>query len=339
LTLALLIFLLTACASDRNEAPTQTVASSQEEISQRVSCVIHEEVCAETVQPRALAEGSKRFVCSACGAERVETIPATGRISVLAIGNSFTQDSMEFLWQICHDAGVESVKLGYLFLGGSSLQNDVLNIRSNADIYTYSKNTSGEWSVRQSGIVDALEDDDWEIVVLRNYGSALFTESGKWKYLDELVDFLREKEPQARLYWHATWAYEQSHINENYGNLVKDQAEMYRGMINVLNSQILARGYFEEIIPCVTVIQNLRTSYLVNQLTRDGYHLSYDIGRYAAALTWFCVLSGASPEAVDWVPSLNRGLGAHFPAIREAVAAALRDPFSVTQSSYPTNEY
>lgn len=336
LALAVAVVTLASCKADAKTEADQTIAASNKSDA-TIPCEAHRELCVEAIPPRALSEGSRRYACSACGTERLEVIPATGQISVLAIGNSFTQDSMEFLWQICHDAGVKSVKLGYLFLGGSSLQNDVVNIRSNADIYTYSKTTTGEWSVRQSSISGALA-DDWEIVVLRNYGSSLFTESSKWKYLDELVDYIRDRKPQARLYWHATWAYEQAHIDENYADLVKDQREMYLGMIEVLEGQILGRGCFETIIPCVSAIQNLRTSYLADQLTRDGYHLSYDIGRYTAALTWFCVLSGAPPEVVDWVPPINRGLGEHFPAIREAVAAAVQNPLAVTQSSYVTKK-
>lgn len=43
------------------------------------------------------------------------------------------------------------------------------------------------------------------------------------------------------------------------------------------------------IIPTGMVIQELRGTHICNdlELTRDGYHLDYGAGRYAAACTWF----------------------------------------------------
>ena len=45
----------------------------------------------------------------------------------------------------------------------------------------------------------------------------------------------------------------------------------------------------EQIIPTGTVLQNLRTSPLNNEmdLTRDGYHMDYGLSRYAAACAVF----------------------------------------------------
>jgi hypothetical protein len=313
---------------------TEDVASAEKSAA---SCVTHDYELTDTVHARALAEGSRIYSCKNCGATKSEPIPATGKISVLAIGNSFTQDSMEFLWQLCNAAeGIESVKLGYLFIGGSSLQNDMINIHSGAKSYTYYKNTTGTWETSQSSIALALEDDDWEIVVLRNYGVSLFTESNVWLRLDGIVDFIRQKEPQAQLYWHATWAYEQEHLDENYADTVKDQAQAYAAIVEMVQKKIVARGDFEAIIPCVSSVQNMRTSYLASSMTRDGYHLSFDIGRYVAGLTWFCTVTGASPEATDWVPESSSYIKLHLPVIREAVANALKYPFEITKSSYPT---
>ena len=300
-------------------------------------CTVHEYELIETVHARALADGSRVYSCKNCQETRFEPIPATGKVSVLAIGNSFTQDSMEFLWQLCNAAEeIESVKLGYLFIGGSSLQNDMINIHSGAKSYTYYKNTTGSWETSQSSIALALEDDDWDVVVLRNYGASLFTESNVWLRLDGIVDFIRQKEPHAQLYWHATWAYDQDHIDENYAGVVKDQAEAYDAIVEMVKQKIVARGDFEAIIPCVSSVQNMQTSYLSNSMMRDGYHLSYDIGRYVAGLTWFCTITGAPPEATDWVPESNSYIKLHFSVIREAVSNALAHPFEVTESSYST---
>lgn len=65
-----------------------------------------------------------------------------------------------------------------------------------------------------------------------------------------------------------------------------------------------------EIIPTGDVIQYLRNNTKEFNygnggisLCRDGFHLSYDYGRYAAALTWYCKLFGKSAHNVEFVPN------------------------------------
>ena len=40
------------------------------------------------------------------------------------------------------------------------------------------------------------------------------------------------------------------------------------------------------IIPAGTAIQNARTSFIGDNFNRDGYHLTFGLGRYTAACTW-----------------------------------------------------
>ena len=44
-----------------------------------------------------------------------------GILRILAIGNSFSTDSMQYLYQIAKNAGVEEIVLGNLYYGGCSL--------------------------------------------------------------------------------------------------------------------------------------------------------------------------------------------------------------------------
>lgn len=63
-------------------------------------------------------------------------------------------------------------------------------------------------------------------------------------------------------------------------------------MFDVIVAQarkVLDQTDVEQIIPTGTVLQNLRTSPLNNDmdLTRDGYHMDYGLSRYAAACAVF----------------------------------------------------
>ena len=107
---------------------------------------------------------------------------------------------------------------------------------------------------------------------------------------------------------------------------------MYRAILQALDTQVKPTGAFEGIIPVGTAIQNLRTSYLGDTLTRDGYHLSYGIGRYTAALTWFACLTGKAPDSIDWIPEKHMEfIAPNLPAIRQAVKLALEKPFEISK--------
>ena len=77
---------------------------------------------------------------------------------------------------------------------------------------------------------------------------------------------------------------------------------MYSAIVSAVESKILTNTAISGIIPSGTAIQNLRTSPLGDTLTRDGFHLSYGIGRYIAALTFFKSLTGIDIDNVKWTP-------------------------------------
>ena len=44
-----------------------------------------------------------------------------GILKILTIGNSFSDDTMQYLYKVAKSAGVEKIKLGNLYIGGCSL--------------------------------------------------------------------------------------------------------------------------------------------------------------------------------------------------------------------------
>ncbi|MBQ3550885.1 MAG: DUF4886 domain-containing protein [Clostridia bacterium] len=122
----------------------------------------HNYVEKEVVQPMALKDGKRKSVCSVCSAEQTETLPATKSIKILALGNSFTIDSMQHLWNICKSAGVEEIVLGNLFISGCTLDTHWSKIESNAKSYVFYKNTNGSWtSTKKYTVLNAIKQEDW----------------------------------------------------------------------------------------------------------------------------------------------------------------------------------
>ncbi|MBE6560311.1 MAG: DUF4886 domain-containing protein [Ruminococcaceae bacterium] len=287
----------------------------------------------ETVETPAktFTEGVKKLSCSSCGDAYTEVIPATKSIKILAIGNSFSVDAMQYLWNILKDGGVEKITLGNLYIGGCSLEKHANNIASGAGAYTYYKNISGSWTTTSNtAVLTALKQEDWDIVTVQqasNYSGMAST----YSYLSSILSFVEKNEPNAEIYWHMTWAYQQDSTHSGFKNYSNDQMTMYNSILKAVETEVKTKESICGVIPSGTAIQNLRTSYIGDTVTRDGYHLSYDFGRYTAALTWFAYFTGKSPDSVDWMPADHAvNLRPHLPAIREAVKNAIAAPDKVT---------
>ena len=44
-----------------------------------------------------------------------------GSLKILAIGNSFSEDAVEYAWDIANSLGIQNVMIGHLYIGGCSL--------------------------------------------------------------------------------------------------------------------------------------------------------------------------------------------------------------------------
>ena len=85
-------------------------------------------------------------------------------------------------------------------------------------------------------------------------------------------------------------------------------------------------------VPNATSIQNARTSFLGDTLTRDGYHLSYDIGRYIAGVTFFHAVTGMDISKLTYAPD---GVNEQVRKVAiESAINAVKKPYEVTPSHY-----
>lgn len=298
----------------------------------------HDYTLCVDVPAKALKDGSGSNICFLCGDEQEIVIPATKTLKVLAVGNSFSVDTMEYLWDICKDGGVETIILGNLYIGGCDLDRHWRNIDNNTADYTYYKNTSGSWSKKTGTALSyALADEKWDIITVQQSSKTCGLPDSFGK-LDNIVNYLKTNctNPDVEILWHMTWAYQQDSTHASFPNYNSDQGTMYQAIINTIRSKILTKSTIAGVIPAGTAIQNLRTSYLGDTLTRDGYHLSYSFGRYTGALTWYAYLTGGSIDDIDWVPSAHSDLEGHMSAIKEAVSNAINKPLMYTQSELTT---
>ena len=271
---------------------------------------------------------SRRIVISQFGMKE------EGSIRILAIGNSFSVDAMEYLWHILSEAGYSSVKLGNLYIGGCSLETHAQHIVENNAAYEYRVNTDGTWVTTPSySSVDALKSENWDYITLQQVSGFSGIPDSYEPALGTLLQHVRAIRPNARLLWHMTWAYQQSSTHADFSRYGKDQTTMYEAILSTVQDKVQSRNEFTAIIPSGTAIQNLRTSLLGDNLTRDGYHLDEQFGRYAAALMWARQIGGCDVDAIEWTPDAFTYSPKQIQAIKEAVNNAFTTPFAVTEST------
>ena len=152
-----------------------------------------------------------------------------GILKILTVGNSFSDDTMEYVWQIANDLGVENIYLGNLFIGGCTLDTHALNAKNNNIAYDYRVNSNGSWKTERYRMGDALSEQNWDFVSLQQAsGSSGMKDT--YKELGYLVDYVKEKAPNAQIVWNMTWAYQQ---NSNHSEFYKYD---YKGIENMLNA-------------------------------------------------------------------------------------------------------
>ena len=252
-------------------------------------------------------------------------------MKVLAIGNSFSDDAMEYVYPVLEALGVEDISLGNLFIGGCEIQRHVNCMKSDAPLYEYRTNAQNKWeNTLEYRLKDGVCQQAWDVVTMQQ-GSHDSGVKESYKALPELIEFVRSKLGQVKLAWHMTWAYQQDSTHFGFANYQQDQKVMYNAILDAVQSCALATGEFAMLIPVGTAVQNARTSCLGDTITRDGFHLSIPYGRYIAALTWGRVLTGKSVVGISYAPE---GVDEKMKAIAiESVENAVKSPFEVTQSA------
>lgn len=224
-------------------------------------------------------------------------------MKILSIGNSFSQDSQKWLHSI---AAYDDFELDTfnLFIGGCSLETHWQNIENNALAYSFEGN-NGQF-IKTVSIEDALNEYDYDIITLQQASG----DSGKpqtyFPYIQKIAEYVRAKQPQAKLYFHMTWSYEIGAQHGHYYRYNNDSKEMYRRIRDC--AEMVSKVINTEIIPVGDIIQKLRDNIpefdFANgglSLCRDGFHLSLNYGRFLASAVWYNTLFGRRPNVDKFV--------------------------------------
>lgn len=224
-------------------------------------------------------------------------------MKLLSIGNSFSMDAQKWLHQIAQSGG-EDIDAVNLYIGGCSLEMHWNNFVSQAPRYELRIN--GEMQ-RMISVNEALKLEKWDVITLQQASPLCGDYRTYQPYLSYLDREVRCACPDAKIYIHQTWSYEVTCAQKGYDNFHRSQRIMDELSIAAYEQASSDTG--AALIPCGDVIRYLRKNvpefdYVHGgmSLNRDGFHLTYDYGRYAAGLTWYAFLTGKDPLGVSFVP-------------------------------------
>lgn len=219
-------------------------------------------------------------------------------MKILSIGNSFSTDAHKWLYKLAEINGCELETVN-LFIGGCSLETHWKNFtQNNAD---YSLEINGNEGNRFISISDALLMKSWDIITFQQASHFSGIEESYEPFLSNLAAEARKTQAHAKFYFHQTWAYETDSLHPGFMNYNRNQQKMFEQI--AVASQKAADSICAGLIPTGSVIQKIRENvkefdYRAGGLSlcRDGFHLSYDYGRFTAAAVWLHTLADKKIE-------------------------------------------
>lgn len=219
-------------------------------------------------------------------------------LRILFIGNSFTKDAVEHLPKMVSAADIPTLKMVHLYYGGRTIPEyaDGYATKSDYTCYKYNPGTSLWLSYTGYNIQQIVKSDTWDIVCLQEHtGNScgwIWSDTEKNAIQGLIADIRADQNGHTPKF---VYIMSQAYFNMDkigtaqrpYKNFTT-QDEMF-DVIVAQARKVLDQTDVEQIIPTGTVLQNLRTSPLNNDmdLTRDGYHMDYGLSRYAAACAVF----------------------------------------------------
>ena len=277
------------------------------------------------------------------------TSPAVTEIKVLAIGNSFTENTTRYLPDIARAAGCE-LTLGKATIGGSPLAthwaNALLAEKNPAD----PKAKAYSYNGKPVTLKEMLVAQNWDVITLQHHSMDSSKVETYRPFARELRDYIRKYAPRARVVLHQTWAYREDDPAFKTGFTQADMRRRLRSAYQTIADELGA-----EILPVGDAFENARLdpewkglfpdpdfdyakpqfpnlpdqSHSLNvgytwgkdkegrrRLDYDGHHANA-CGEYLGAAVWFEFLFGQSVVGNEYVP---RELSSADTAILERIA-------------------
>ena len=254
------------------------------------------------------------------GANEIQNPPK--QLKVLMIGNSFSVQMVPSMPPIAKDLGL-GLEICSLYIGGCSLERHWRNVCAPTSTpYSVTRATTegAQHKAFMGNIPSVLESEKWDVVTIQQASHFSWKPETYHPWGDNLVKYIREKAPQAKIVVHETWSY--TPWDGRLAGWKIDQTEMYEKLHTAYAD--FAKEYGFDIIPTGTAVQLVRKGlpvrYAENSLggdvvgsckfvEKDGkwtpkgdvFHMGPD-GNYLQALVWTAKLFGVDVTKCSYKP-------------------------------------
>lgn len=253
-------------------------------------------------------------------------------VRILAIGNSFSEDALEGELYNLFRSKNRQIVIGNLYIGGADFTTHLNNALYNSPAYSYRKvNINGEKSILENiSLLKAINDESWDFISMQQVSQQSGVIESFIPSLAMLHSYVEGSNHyrKTRYLLHQTWAYAPRSTHFGFALYNRNQDVMFNAICETYRSA-MNLAPVHRVIPSGTAIQNARQTILGDDLTRDGFHLSLDVGRFIAACTWFEGLTRTDVRLNTYVP---RNVSDTIAVIsKKAAHEAIRSPFKVSR--------
>lgn len=261
-------------------------------------------------------------------------------LNVLMIGNSFADDTNFYTERIANSYGI-NLHLYDAYIASCTIDMHYSNLTNNSASYSLRNIVNNTWNYENNmTLTQIINSHTWDIITFQQ-ASASVGRSDSYGNLDDLANAVRSLVGSGpKFYWYQTWAYDKEYQDPNdafsyFGN---NQTTMYNAINTCYTNQVAPLGLFDKLISAGTAVQNLRTSYMKDTISRDLKHMSSVHGRYLLGLNF---LSQVYDIDLDKSPCLYlpTQIDSTYKMVAyEAVKNAVKTPLNCTNSLYPVRE-
>ncbi|MBR3101287.1 MAG: DUF4886 domain-containing protein [Muribaculaceae bacterium] len=266
-------------------------------------------------------------------------------LKVLVIGNSYSNDAFGFLPFVMNSACPDvSLTLGICMDGSQTIQGQLNHALNDTKYYVrYEK-----WTKRTGWVVDyhkslsgAVDDDQWDWIVLHQASVLSCNVSTITPYLGELLDYFRNtKHFEGKIAWMIIPAFAEGTTSSGVNKLgqvssglgldyIMTTDEMQQRIFKVSKQLLSQYDELDEIIPCGLGIGYARHTWLNllgdwapkdaaggNLVYKDGHHLQYGVGNLIES--WVATLSLTSNVDTAAVVTGYRWMNGDIMATRDS---------------------
>ncbi len=226
-------------------------------------------------------------------------------MKILAIGNSFSQDSTTYIEDIAESCGRTDILAANLYIPGCPLTKHAENLKTDELEYEYQLRGKG---IYKTSIHAALLSDEWDVITLQQVSG----DSGLYHtfhpYIDEVFAEVKRLCPNAKILLHRTWAYEERSGHNRFLDYNRDRDTMDQAIEDTY--QKISEELGIDIIPVGNVVTAIKKTMpefdVLNggaSLYRDRFHMGNCYGRYIAACVWLKAVCGMDISASKFIPN------------------------------------